>query len=252
MPKAEIRERVTRMLKIVQLDAFSHRYIDQISGGQSQRVALARALVNRPKVLLLDEPLAALDLKIRQHMLLEMKGIHTETGATFVYVTHDQDEAMILSDRVVLMDQGRIVQIDRPEQMYARPNSLFAAKFLGEINLIGATLERAGPDGSAVAPGGVRFKGAAPQDLASGSPVTVALRPEAMSFSSPLPEQPSLPGTVESIVFIGSRSLFTVRLDSGDRARVQIQRNWHQTLPAEGDRVSVFWDERSVVLLKAQ
>ncbi|TIT25662.1 MAG: ABC transporter ATP-binding protein, partial [Mesorhizobium sp.] len=158
LPKNEIKERVQRMLHIVQLDSFANRYIDQISGGQSQRVALARALVNGPKVLLLDEPLAALDLKIRQHMLSEMKRIHAETGATFVYVTHDQDEAMILSDRVVLMEKGRFVQVDRPEDMYAKPKSLFAAKFLGETNLFEAKVTHVNGVGTtAVTPSGIRF-----------------------------------------------------------------------------------------------
>ena len=196
------------MLHIVQLDSFANRYIDELSGGQSQRVALARALVNEPKVLLLDEPLAALDLKIRQHMLSEMKRIHVETGATFVYVTHDQDEAMILSDRVVLMEKGHIVQIDRPEDMYAKPRTLFAAKFLGETNLFEGVVGETGAAGTVVVtPSGQRFASSERVANRQGDKVVVSIRPESFSFheSSDAPSQ-SARARVDDVVFIGSRS----------------------------------------------
>ncbi len=137
----EIDWRVKRMLELVQLSGHASRWIHELSGGQSQRVA--RALVNEPDVLLLDEPLAALDLKIRHHMLRELKRIHQETGTTFTYVTHDQDEAMVLSDRVVLMNHGTIEQLAAPEAMYAAPETLFCAQFFGETNI------RAGARGNA-------------------------------------------------------------------------------------------------------
>lgn len=250
MPKADVKERVNRMLHIVQLDNFANRYIDEISGGQSQRVALARALVNGPKVLLLDEPLAALDLKIRQHMLVEMKRIHTETGATFVYVTHDQDEAMILSDRVVLMERGRIVQIDRPEDMYARPKSLFAAKFLGETNLFDATVSAVNGIGTtAVTPAGIPFLGAETADRHVSERITVSIRPESLSFHGGETAAQSAEGTVEDVVFIGSRSFYTVRLDDQSPVRIQVQRNGRLALPSIGDRTRVYWDSANVVML---
>ena len=250
VPKGEIKERVQRMLHIVQLENFANRYIDQISGGQSQRVALARALVNGPKVLLLDEPLAALDLKIRQHMLAEMKRIHAETGATFVYVTHDQDEAMILSDRVVLMEKGRIAQIDRPEDMYAKPKSLFAAKFLGETNLFEAKVTHVNGVGTtAVTPSGIRFLASDAPEAGQHAKVTVSIRPESLSFQAGDATPQSMEGTVEDIVFIGSRSFYTVRLDDQSSVRIQVQRNGRNVLPTLNTRTKVFWDADNVVML---
>ena len=250
LPQATIKERVQRMLHIVQLESLANRYIDQLSGGQSQRVALARALVNGPKVLLLDEPLAALDLKIRQHMLVEMRRIHAETGATFIYVTHDQDEAMILSDRVVLMEKGRIVQVDRPEQMYAKPNSLFAAKFLGETNLFDAIVAQSDTSGTVAATAsGLAFSGAE-QTGAKGDRVIVSIRPESMSFEPrPNGASQSAPGKVEDAIFIGSRSFYTVRLRDGASVRVQVQRNGRSFLPQVGAETTVFWDAENVVML---
>lgn len=249
LPKDEIKERVQRMLHIVQLDSFANRYIDQISGGQSQRVALARALVNGPKVLLLDEPLAALDLKIRQHMLAEMKRIHAESGTTFVYVTHDQDEAMILSDRVALMEKGRIVQLDRPEDMYAKPKSLFAAKFLGETNLFEARVTHVNGVGTtAVTPSGIRFL-ASDANASQDDSVTISIRPESLSFQSGDAAPQSVEGTVEDIVFIGSRSFYTVRLDDQSSVRIQVQRNARHVPPALHVRTKVFWDAANVVML---
>ncbi len=252
LPKDEINERVQKMLHIVQLESYATRYIDQISGGQSQRVALARALVNRPKVLLLDEPLAALDLKIRQHMLIEMKRIHTETGATFIYVTHDQDEAMILSDRVALMEKGRIVQLDQPQDMYARPKSLFAAKFLGETNLFSATISLVnGRETTAMSAAGVRFVAFDATVGTQGAPVNISIRPEAIGFQPGSDHAQSANGTVEDILFIGSRSFYTVRLDDQVAVRVQVQHSKRHKLPLLGDMVSVFWDTENVVMLSA-
>ena len=253
LAKAEVNERVERMLHIVQLDKFAHRYIDQISGGQSQRVALARALVNRPKVLLLDEPLAALDLKIRQHMLAEMKRIHGETGATFVYVTHDQDEALILSDRIVLMEKGRIIQIDRPQDMYARPRSLFAAKFLGETNLFPARVtEKAADRTVACGSSGIRFTTTVPTDAQVNAASVVSIRPESLYFHTDDPLSQSGEGTVEDIVFIGSRSFYRLRLDDETRLRIQVQNNSRLALPSVGERVTFYWDAENVAILPAE
>jgi len=134
VPKAEIKERVTEMLKLVQLEGFGKRRITQMSGGQKQRVAIARALINRPKVLLLDEPLGALDLKLRKQMQIELKRLQRKLGITFVYVTHDQEEAMVLGDQIAIMDQGKLVQIGKPEEVYLHPQNDFARDFLGISN----------------------------------------------------------------------------------------------------------------------
>jgi len=253
LPAVEIRERVTRLLRIVQLDSFGARYIDELSGGQSQRVALARALVNEPKVLLLDEPLAALDLKIRQHMLVEMKRIHAETGATFIYVTHDQDEAMILSDRVVLMERGRIVQVDRPDTMYAKPQTLFAAKFLGETNLFDARIERSDENGTvAKSSNGITFHTMNALSTNGSDAVTVSIRPEAFSFDSVHGEQQYADGIVEDVFFIGGRSLYTIRIAGDVKVKAQTQRRTGVSLPPIGGRARLFWHPGDVVMLSAE
>ncbi|WP_243054932.1 ABC transporter ATP-binding protein [Pseudomonas sp. BP01] len=251
LAKAEVKDRVNRMLEIVQLDHLSSRYIDELSGGQCQRVALARALVNGPKVLLLDEPLAALDLKIRQHMLAEMKRIHTETGATFVYVTHDQDEAMILSDRVVLMEKGRIVQIDRPEDLYSKPRSLFAAKFLGETNLFeGDVIDSDGRGAVAKSRCGHTFRSTVPQPVVKSDKVFVSIRPESFTFEPHSgDEASSLQGLVKDIVFTGSRSFYSIGLDNGADVRVQVQRTGVGRFPQLGARTKLFWEPESVVMV---
>ncbi|WP_343315357.1 ABC transporter ATP-binding protein [Brucella sp. BE17] len=251
--KAEIKERVTRMLHIVQLDNFANRYIHELSGGQCQRVALARALVNRPRVLLLDEPLAALDLKIRQHMLIEMKRIHMETGATFIYVTHDQDEALILSDRVALMDRGRIVQVDRPEVMYSGPKSLFAAKFLGETNIFECVVADALANRVKVRSGfGSVFESPETVECQPGQKMFVSIRPELLSFEpSPAGSSQSADVKIEDVTFIGSRSFYTVGLPDNTRARLQVQRNGRSKLPAVGESAQMFWEPESLVFLPA-
>ncbi|UQY33018.1 ABC transporter ATP-binding protein [Pseudomonas fulva] len=249
--KAEVKDKVNRMLEIVQLDKFSSRYIDELSGGQCQRVALARALVNGPKVLLLDEPLAALDLKIRQHMLAEMKRIHAETGATFVYVTHDQDEAMILSDRVVLMEKGKIVQVDQPQDLYSKPRTIFAAKFLGETNIFEGEVIEKGPSLIVVqTPAGQRFASSAHQGGAKSDQVFVSIRPEDFSFDAVKGcEDHYLEGRIDDIVFTGSRSFYTVGLEAGGSIRVQVQRSTKTACPVVGASARVYWDAASVVIV---
>ncbi|MEI9402528.1 ABC transporter ATP-binding protein [Mesorhizobium argentiipisi] len=253
VPKAEVRKRVERILAIVQLEALAGRSIAELSGGQSQRVALARALVNEPRVLLLDEPLAALDLKIRQHMLVEMRRIHAATGSTFVYVTHDQDEAMVLSDRIVLMEKGRIIQIASPREMYSRPASLFAAKFLGEINLFDAVMGSVTEQAATAKAGLASFTGSMDcrmrAGFASGDKVIVTVRPEAFSFFPGERLSQSAAVTVEDSVFMGSRSFYTVRAKSGDQARVQVQNSQARELPRAGDNATLYWSPQDVNFL---
>jgi len=196
LPKEEIQERVHEMLKVVGLQGFEHRSIDNMSGGQMQRVAIARALVNRPKVLLLDEPLAALDLRLRKDMQNELKRIQQETGITFIYVTHDQEEALSMSDTVVVMDKGRIQQIGRPEDIYNEPKNAFVADFIGESNIL---------DGVMLADYKVKFFGRVFKCLDAGfepnEPVDVVIRPEDIDFV-PVSEG-HLTGTVTSVTFKG-------------------------------------------------
>ncbi len=216
MPAAEIRTAVGKILELVQMGDLGDRWITQLSGGQAQRVALARALVNRPAVLLLDEPLAALDLKIRQHMLVELKRIHTETGTTFIYVTHDQDEAMMLSDRIVLMNRGGIEQIGTPEDMYAAPTSLFAAQFLGDTNILPARVIAV--DGAvAQCDAGVGAIHVPAKGLTVGDEVKLSVRPETITLSTaPSGELgTALPGTISDLTFIGNRIVYRAALANG-------------------------------------
>ena len=196
LPKAEIQERVHEMLEVVGLKGYEHRHVDSLSGGQQQRVAIARALVNQPKVLLLDEPLGALDLRLRKDMQNELKRIQQAMGITFIYVTHDQEEALSMSDTVVVMYKGRIQQIGKPEDIYNEPKNAFVADFIGVSNIL---------DGVMLADYKVRFFGRTFQCLDAGfapnEPVDVVIRPEDIDFV-PV-EQGHLTGTVTSVTFKG-------------------------------------------------
>ncbi|WP_429818923.1 ABC transporter ATP-binding protein [Ensifer sp. B1-9] len=252
LPKSQINDEVNSMLKLVQLQDFSNRWIGEISGGQAQRVALARALVNKPSVLLLDEPLAALDLKIRHHMLDELKRIHTETGTTFIYVTHDQDEAMILSDRVVLMNKGTIEQIGTPDEMYGAPKTLFCAKFFGDTNLLDGRVKNADGTGAIVdlPVGAAQVTGG---NLRAGTPVHVSIRPEAISIAKANGTQPEaanhVSGNVEDVVFIGSRVVYKVRHSTGTLLKCQEHRAAAGIRFGIGSPVALSWDPASVVVL---
>ena len=196
LPEAEIKERVMEMLETVSLKGFEHRRPEALSGGQQQRVAIARALVNRPKVLLLDEPLAALDLKLRKDMQIELKRIQQQVGITFIYVTHDQEEALTMSDTIVVMDKGSIQQIGTPEDIYNEPKNAFVADFIGESNIIDGIM----PEDNVVQMYGRRFPcldgGFAPIEA-----VDVVIRPEDIDIV-PV-EQGQLTGTVTSVTFKG-------------------------------------------------
>ena len=196
VPAEEIEERVTEMLGVVSLKGFEHRKITQLSGGQQQRVAIARALVNRPKVLLLDEPLGALDLRLRKDMQNELKRIQQQMGITFIYVTHDQEEALTMSDTVVVMDKGRIQQIGTPEDIYNEPKNAFVADFIGESNILNGTMVR----DNVVKMYGKEFP-CVDGGFAPSEPVDVVIRPEDIDIV-PV-EQGQLAGTVTNVTFKG-------------------------------------------------
>ena len=196
LPEAEIKQRVMEMLETVSLKGFEHRRPEALSGGQQQRVAIARALVNRPKVLLLDEPLAALDLKLRKDMQIELKRIQQQVGITFIYVTHDQEEALTMSDTIVVMDKGSIQQIGTPEDIYNEPKNAFVADFIGESNIIDGTM----PEDKVVQMYGKRFP-CLDGGFAPNEPVDVVIRPEDIDIV-PV-EQGQLTGTVTSVTFKG-------------------------------------------------
>jgi putrescine transport system ATP-binding protein len=218
MTTAQRRDRVREMLDLVQLSEFAHRKPHQISGGQRQRVALARALARAPKLLLLDEPLAALDKKLREHTQFELMAIQERTGVTFVVVTHDQEEAMTLSSRLAVMDRGRIMQIGTSTEVYEFPKNRFVAGFIGSINQFDATIEAvAGDIARAAVPAlGKTVEAAAVPGLVAGQAVSLAVRPEKILISRNRPEGPnSIEGHVESLAYFGKDSLYRVRLPGG-------------------------------------
>ena len=208
VPAEEVDQRVLEMLEVVSLKGFEHRRIDQLSGGQQQRVAIARALVNRPKVLLLDEPLGALDLRLRKDMQIELKRIQQQMGITFIYVTHDQEEALTMSDTVVVMDKGRIQQIGTPEDIYNEPRNAFVADFIGEANILNGTMVRDGVVRMYRKEFACVDKGFAPNE-----PVDVVIRPEDIDIV-PV-DQGQLVGTVTNVTFKGMTSLWIWAASSG-------------------------------------
>ncbi|PWR24065.1 spermidine/putrescine ABC transporter ATP-binding protein [Zavarzinia compransoris] len=240
IPRAEIGRRVTEMLDLVKLGGFEGRKVDQMSGGQQQRVALARALANRPKVLLLDEPLSALDLKLRKEMQIELKRLQTETGITFVFVTHDQEEALTMSDRIAVMSAGRILQVGAPRAIYETPEHRFVADFIGESDFLPALVEAAGAGGVAYRlASGARVEGPV-QEFNPGASVSLSTRPERLSLAAA--DMPGgLAGTIEALVYSGTDTTFHVTLDDGaGRLRVREQNMAGRPFAhARGDRVAV-------------
>jgi len=221
VPKPQIRERVREMLDVVGLPGVEARYPRQLSGGQRQRVALARAMVIHPPVLLLDEPLSNLDALLRKQMRSELRAIQRRIGITAIYVTHDQDEAFEMSDRVILLNQGRIEQIGSPERLYDRPETRFAAEFIGDANLIeGEVVET--DDGIArvrAAGAGTIPANAAGSGFEVGSPVYLVVRPERIRLSAQAPEGVALAATITDRVFTGENVRITVTTEGGAEFR---------------------------------
>ena len=219
--KPEITERVGQVLEMVHLEQLARRAPRQLSGGQQQRVALARALVNRPKVLLLDEPLGALDLKLRKEMQLELKHLQTQVGITFVYVTHDQEEALTMSNRIALMRAGRIEQLGSPQDIYDRPATRYVADFIGETNLLPARVASPVPAGSGrvtlIVDGQPLLAPAPASATSAGQEVWLSVRPEGMSLVNGATPQDHnvLDGTVEEGIYAGSLTKLRLRLKDG-------------------------------------
>jgi putrescine transport system ATP-binding protein len=227
LPKGEIAARVEEMLKLVKLEGFALRKPHQLSGGQRQRVALARAIAKRPKVLLLDEPLGALDKKLREETQFELLDLQMSLGMTFVIVTHDQDEAMTMADRIAVMDKGKFVQISPPAELYEQPVSKYVADFIGDINLIEGRVEKNDLGkiilGSDMTGGMIEASGESA--VKNGETAWFALRPEKVSISLSPPENPSVntaTGTVWDIGYVGDVSVYHVRLDGGGTMRASI------------------------------
>ena len=256
MPKSELRARVADMLELVQLTEFARRKPGQLSGGQRQRVALARALVKRPKVLLLDEPLAALDKKLREHTQFELMNIQDRTGVTFIVVTHDQEEAMTLSTRIVVMQEGRFIQCGAPKEIYEYPVNRYVADFFGTINLFEGTVSSV--DGEVVTvecddgKTGIRAKPA--DGVGRGTALTVAVRPEKISISKEPPVADVaavLKGVVWDLGYYGNLSVYRIKTDTGMIVQASAQnrvRSAERTLEWD-DAVYLSWDIQSSVVL---
>jgi spermidine/putrescine transport system ATP-binding protein len=244
----DVRTRVSEMLELVELPGYENRKPNQISGGQAQRVALARALINKPAVLLLDEPLGALDLKLRKQMQVELKRIQQEVGITFIYVTHDQEEAMTMSDRIAVMNKGRYEQLGDPESLYEHPTTRFVAGFLGVSNLLPATLE--GRDGTYAigrTDGGARLR--LPSGLVNGhTRIEIGIRPEKIRLHEPKSDVPAtmnrMTGVVRDASYLGVSTQYIVEATGGARLTVyeqNVERASRAELWAAGEEVVLGW-----------
>lgn len=246
VPKREITERVQRALDLVDLSSLGKRKPSQLSGGQQQRVALARALVNRPKLLLLDEPMSALDAKLRKQMQLELKRIQVEVGITFLYVTHDQEEAMTMSDRIAVMMNGHIEGLDAPQQVYEHPETEFVATFLGASNLLSGRVVQRQDGATVVAVDGARVVAAGGGAPAAAGTVRVGVRPEKIHISAAGGHAPedgwnSVRGTLIVATFTGVGNQYLVRGPAGTEMTVYAQNIGDAAAPRVGEQVLLSW-----------
>jgi putrescine transport system ATP-binding protein len=255
MPKAQIEQRVAEMLKLVQMEKYAKRKPHQLSGGQQQRVALARSLAKGPKLLLLDEPMGALDKKLRSQMQLELVNIIEKSGVTCVMVTHDQEEAMTMATRIALMETGRIRQVATPDEIYESPTSRFAAEFIGSVNMIEGRIDEDQADyvtiRSPQLPNAI-YVGHGISGY-EGQEVAFAVRPEKVQISKEEPAQPhnKARGKIEDIAYFGSHSVFHVRLPTGYKfmANFANQERWASEGMTWGDEVWISWGENEGVVL---
>ena len=250
--RPEIAKRVADMLALVKLEDFGARKPNELSGGQRQRVALARSLVKRPRVLLLDEPLAALDKKLRDSTRFELMELQRQLGLTFIIVTHDQTEAMILADRIAVMDRGRLMQVAAPSEIYERPNSRWVADFIGDVNLFEGRVsdDRTSVEGTAAG----RLRVAAPIEAAPGTPIWVAVRPERMRITrekpSPGPEN-SITATVVEAGYLGDLSIYQLGIADGSRLKAAVANSGHDGELAfrQGEPVWLSFSPESAIVL---
>ena len=253
MPKAEIAGRVEAMLKLVQLASFAKRRPHQLSGGQQQRVALARSLAKRPQLLLLDEPLGALDKKLREETQIELVNIIEEVGVTCVMVTHDQEEAMTMASRIAVMSEGRILQVGAPNEIYETPATRFVADFIGNVNLMDGTLTEDEPDHVVIDCDDCRHYVGHGITGTAGMNVTVALRPEKIRLSRARPEGPynCAEGTVKDLSYFGSYTVYHLQLKSGAMLKVSqgnVERHPDDVL-TWGDSAWASWSDSAQVVL---
>jgi spermidine/putrescine transport system ATP-binding protein len=245
----ELQKRVTDACEMVQLSGFEKRKPNALSGGQQQRVALARALVNRPKVLLLDEPLGALDLKLRKEMQLYLKDLQHEVGITFIYVTHDQEEALTMSDRIAVMNEGRVQQVADPPTLYELPRNRFVADFIGQTNVFSGTVEAvSGGRVTLSTTSGEKVEATAREvDVEVGSEADATVRPEKIRFGSEGDNVST--ATIRQIVYLGVSTQYIAELPGGEKLVLYQQNTREEDNPEVGEQVHVAWDARNCLIL---
>jgi spermidine/putrescine transport system ATP-binding protein len=254
-----IREQVGTYLDLVKLNEHSAKLPSQLSGGQKQRVAIARALINNPSVLLLDEPLAALDAKLRQHMLVELDRIHDKVGITFIYVTHDQQEAISVSDRVAVFSEGEVLQVGSPTEIYERPADEFVANFIGETNYLRGTVVSVEQDYAMVAVAGMgALRVCQDKPCTVGNAVSVTVRPEKIRIGREAPSAGARPlnvvrGSVEEIVYTGFQSRFYITIEGAPQLKVFVPHSKQDNEQAVtySDAVAVWWDADDAFLVES-
>ncbi|MDN6109648.1 MAG: putrescine ABC transporter ATP-binding subunit PotG [Enterobacterales bacterium] len=255
LSRGEISQRVEEMLSLVHMQEYAKRKPQQLSGGQRQRVALARSLAKRPKLLLLDEPMGALDKKLRERMQLEVADILERVGVTCVMVTHDQEEAMTMAGRIAIMNRGKFVQIGEPEEIYEHPNSRYSAEFIGSVNVFDGILKEQLDDALLIQSPGLLNPLKVDLDAAvvEGVPVQIALRPEKILLCEEPPEDGCnyATGEVVHIAYLGDLSIYHVKLLSGQMISAQLQNGhrFRKGMPTWGDQIKLCWDADSCVVL---
>lgn len=244
VPESEIKERVHEMLELVHLEGYEKRFPKDLSGGEQQRVSLARGLINSPKVLLLDEPLSALDLKLRKKMQIELKMLQRKLGITFIYVTHDQDEALSMSDRIVVLRNGKIEQIDTPNNIYDKPNSLYVAEFIGDTNIISSQVEKIDYEKKLL-----YLEGAMVANLNGkynvSDKVDVVLRPENIKISSTLPKKNSFKGVVSELIYDGSSTKLIFKID---KKIIKVVVFGNDNKYEVGMELNLYWDIEDMIV----
>ena len=246
VPKTEIAQRVKEIMALVQLTGFEERYPSQLSGGQKQRVAIARALINRPRVLLLDEPLGALDLKLRKQMQMELKRLQRKLNITFIYVTHDQEEALTMSDRIAVMHDGILDQLGTPEEIYEQPRTKFVATFIGETNIFEGNIKELAMGRVAVRIENGVIRGCG-YGFSRNEYITVSVRPEKMKFSAAPVKGFQLEAQVKDYVYAGSVVKCIAVLQNG--MEIKMDRLAGEELPEPGSIIHPWWEEKDAVLL---
>lgn len=248
--ESEIRESVKAALELVKLSGFEKRYPKQLSGGEQQRVALARALINNPDVLLLDEPLGSLDQKLRKQMQIELKNLQAKLGITFIYVTHDQEEALTMSDRIAVMNKGKIEQVGSADDIYEKPRTRFVADFIGETNLLQGEVISSDGKRAMIQSDGLIYYIQAEESFKKGEPLWIAIRPEKIQVGQDLKLENIFNGIVKSGVYKGSITKYEVLVEDKVQLSVEVQ-NVNKSIRI-GDKIKVGWSAESCCILKEQ